>query len=277
VAISPVTVSGVRWLYVFYKQKGSNDLRFFRMSTQEQFEGTYLVPTSIAQTNRGPAAVSTDQYHSVLFKEAGSTATKLIRRAQGTLGSWQVGPTPPLVTDQQPHITEWLPALGVSLATVRKPNGTMEYAGLTLDSTWYSYMEPQWNFGSMTWSTPTQNHVAGPISQGHRQYDFGPPDSGWGYGTPTTVDGPAAVLWKNGFVATYGTNFFTARDTYLQVFATPRWSGPTFVWGPRVPAGLASSQPYPVKVETGAGAERALWFLQRSGSDMVWRESRGGH
>jgi Zn-dependent metalloprotease len=274
VAVAPVNLNGTEFLYVYYKAATSNEIHYFRMNSQEQFQGPWAIDPSIAQTNRGPAAVSSSQYHSVLFKVAGSTSTKLVRRTQGTVGSWQVGPTPPLVTDQQPHITEWWPALGVSFATARKSNGTMEYAALTVDSTWYSYAEPT-GPGS---STPTQNNVAGPITQGHQQHWFGPPASGWGYGTPTTVDGPAAVLWKNGFVATYGTNAIGLRSNYLQVLAKPRWTGPTFVWGPRVPyTPLASSQAYPVKVETGAGVERALWFLERSSSSIVWRESRGGH
>jgi hypothetical protein len=135
VAVTPMILTsslGER-LYVFYKQAGTNDIKYFRLTHDLELEGPWTIPPSLAQTDRGPAAatqISGDPpYNVVLFKSAGSNDLRQVRRVTDPVGFWETAANPPFPsgTDGDPYLT-CCAGEETMVATVKQPDGAMAYA-----------------------------------------------------------------------------------------------------------------------------------------------------
>jgi hypothetical protein len=275
VAVARVPIgSGEDRLYVFYKQAGSNDIRYFRMKDDFTFEGLATIPTNLAQTDAAPAAATASIFTSVIFKNAGASNIGHVRMPNNPVGSWAEGPPPPFLfgTDTDPYLTD---VMGLELfATAKQANGMMTYAGLTGED-WWSFQEPP-NTGTNTFA----GAVAPLPHYGNRQYAAGP-QSEWGYGPPATDEVPTAVWWKSGMVLAHKEPASSA--VRMHVLAPPRFTGhPGWVWGPSVLQPF-DSDGAPVLVRahhSTTGAEWSVGFLGRTllhgNRYIAWTQSWGG-
>jgi bacillolysin len=274
VAVVPVRVNSTigERLYVFYKQAGTNQIRYFRMTPSETFDSTiWSIPTNMASTGLGPAASSTNLTggrNTILFKQASGMGLGVVWRPNDPIGSWQVGSPPQGSTSiGDPYMTDVAGIASVALFN-RFFDGRLMYAFNSGDD-WWHYPE---NPGSGT--APGMGEVAPDIYGGHRQYAIGPYVA-WDYNAPVSFEGGTIAWWRSGYVVAHrepSTNMVRNR-----VLAAPRFSsGPA--WGPMVPQPVQTTlSPLLVRTAHKSGLQRALWMVERaSDSQIRWRESRGG-
>jgi bacillolysin len=274
VAVAPVRVdstTGER-LYVFYKEATTNQIKYFRMTPTETFEGIGSIPTGLASTDLGPGAASTiltGGRTTVLFKKASVAGLGMVWRPNDPIGSWQAGLPPPSSTSMgDPYMTDIAGIATVALFN-RPLSGRLMYAFNSGDD-WWHYPEPP---GSGT--APGMGEVAPGPYLGNRQYSWGP-YGWWDYGPPYTLEGGTIAWWRSGYVVAH--RELSTNVVRNQVRAPPRFAGGSLAWGPMVPQPAQTTvSPLLVRTHHKSGLQRALWMVERvSNSQIRWREAKGG-
>jgi Zn-dependent metalloprotease len=273
VAITPMIVdsSGSTWLYIFYKEDGTSRLKYVRIDPQENVEGPWTFDEEFAATDRGQAAATTSGTNSVMFKKAGKAGIGHVRRSVEPLGTWELGPEPPVLggTDTDPYLT---PSTFMFALTFRQSTGVIGYAFLAND-TWFAYEEPP-GTGEVLWALP----VAPSPSYGHRQYAIGPATE-WSYPPPASDQVPTIARGKTGLLLAHKEE--TSPAIRMHALSAPRFYNdphPARVWGPSVEQpDTSGTAPLVVATKNLDGSERGITMITRvDGNTIRWRETRGG-
>jgi len=259
-------------LYVFFRPAGSDSIYYFYMTKSETFYGPWRIKdtTPPVETDRGPAAVSSGQWLTVLYKVKGHQFTRVVRRPP-PYGPWTVtAGIAPFWTNDAPFLTTASATVGTRTAVAA---AAVRHTGYPSNGIKWAYYDDD------VWFTQTGTQGSASVPVGFRQYADTPGD--FDFSEPSTCDTPVLVEWGGDLVLAWcetGSPFIFHKVLGLSRGPLSETSG-TRVWGPSVWIDQSASEVSPslLVARNTVGFPVGLWavFQEYEGDHLYWRESRG--